>query len=60
VTGPPDREGESTPVDPKLVAYFDGLKLDPQSVADWDTREVHWEVRDWPEMNSGDGFGLGL
>jgi hypothetical protein len=60
VTGPPDREGETTPVDPKLVAYFDGLRLDPQSVAEWDTRDVNWIVTDWPEMDRGHDGGLGL
>jgi hypothetical protein len=60
VTGPPDREGETTPVDPKLVAYFDGLELSRESVADWDTREVGWAVMDWPEMDRGHDDGLGL
>jgi len=62
VTGPADREGDSTAVDPKLVAYFSDLELSPDAVADWDVRNVDVVVSDWPEMrrHGGDDLGLGL
>jgi Domain of unknown function (DUF3846) len=59
VTGPPDREGESTAVDPKLVAYFSDLELAPDVVADWDVRNVHVIVTDWPEMDRESGRDRG-
>jgi hypothetical protein len=62
VTGPPDREGESTAVDPKLVAYFQGLELSQDAVADWDVRNVQVSVTEWRNMGRdyGDDRGLGL
>lgn len=41
ITAPPQR-GESTEVDPALVAYFSSLQLSPNAVADWDVRNVDW------------------
>jgi Domain of unknown function (DUF3846) len=62
VTGRSDREGESTAVDPKLVAYFKGLDLSRDAVADWDVRSVGFVVMDWRDMDRerGDDQGLGL
>jgi hypothetical protein len=62
VTGPPDREGDSTAVDPKLVAYFSDLELSQDAVADWDVRNVQVIVTEWRNMGRdyGDDRGLGL
>jgi Domain of unknown function (DUF3846) len=60
VTGGPDREGEATAVDPKLVAYFDALDLSQDAVADWDVRNVEWRVMDWPLDRGSDDTGWSL
>jgi hypothetical protein len=59
VTGPADREGEITPVDPELVAYFDGLDRSEVAVADWSERNVEWTVTDWPDHPGRDRGGSG-
>jgi hypothetical protein len=59
ITGPPDREGESTAVDPALVDYFSSLQLAPNAVDDWTTRDIRVIVTDWDLDDDGD-YGLGL
>jgi hypothetical protein len=47
VTGPPDREGDTTPVDPEMVSLFTSLTVSPDALRDWDTRNVDVVVTDW-------------
>lgn len=64
VTGGPDREGDSTEVDPALVQYFSSLDLSQNAVDDWTTRNVEWTVMEWRDLGSDrgrdDDDGLGL
>ena len=65
ITGGPDREGESTAVDPALVEHFSSLQLAPNAVDDWTTRELRVIITDWPDLDRpnldrDDGYDLGL
>jgi hypothetical protein len=44
------------------VGYFISLELSPNTVADWDVRNVDWRVTTWDlDRDRGDdGYGLGL
>lgn len=57
MTGPPDREGDSTPVSQEMIDYFSGLQLSKDSMRDWDIRTVEVELMEWPEPGD-DGIGL--
>jgi hypothetical protein len=47
ITGPPDRQGESTAIDPALVEHFSSLQLAPNAIDDWTTRNVGFTVAIW-------------
>jgi hypothetical protein len=47
VTGPPDRDGDTTPVSSALVDHFTRMSVSPDAVRDWDTRNLGVEVADW-------------
>lgn len=47
MTGPPDRNGDTTPISQTMIDYFAGLVVSADALRDWDIRSVDVTVADW-------------